>query len=114
MAQAKEDRGGHFLHSLQAHATPARSSRQSAPKRHRTFCKLKNWRPKATRYDGLARNYLSGLALAAIIIVLVRLFDFAPSAPLARHLDRPGERALLEPLYSNSEALDLARIELGI
>jgi transposase len=32
------------------------------------FCKLKNWRRVATRYDRLARNYLSGLALAAIII----------------------------------------------
>src|SRR5271163_4698941 len=34
----------------------------------RMFCKLKNWRRVATRYDRLARNYLSGLALAAIII----------------------------------------------
>ena len=36
----------------------------------RLFCKLKNWRRVATRYDRLARNYLSGLALAAIIIAL--------------------------------------------
>src|SRR5271168_2791307 len=34
----------------------------------RMFCKLKNWRRVATRYDRLARNYLSSLALAAIII----------------------------------------------
>jgi transposase len=34
----------------------------------RMFCKLKNWRRIATRYDRLARNYLSSLALAAIII----------------------------------------------
>ena len=34
----------------------------------RMFCRLKNWRRVATRYDRLARNYLSGLALAAIII----------------------------------------------
>ena len=34
----------------------------------RMFCKLKNWRRVATRYDRLARNYLSGLALAALII----------------------------------------------
>src|SRR5271170_458918 len=33
----------------------------------RMFCKLKNWRRIATRYDRLAQNYLSGLALAAII-----------------------------------------------
>lgn len=34
----------------------------------RLFCKLKNWRRIATRYDRHAQNYLSGLALAAIII----------------------------------------------
>ena len=34
----------------------------------RMSCRLKNWRRVATRYDRLARNYLSGLALAAIII----------------------------------------------
>ncbi len=28
----------------------------------RMFCKLKNWRRVATRYDRLARNYLSGLS----------------------------------------------------
>jgi transposase len=37
----------------------------------RMFCKLKNWRRIATRYDRLARNYLSGLALAAIIIAWI-------------------------------------------
>ncbi len=34
----------------------------------RFFCKLKNWRRVATRYDRLARNYMSAIALAAIII----------------------------------------------
>ena len=34
----------------------------------RMFCRLKDWRRVATRDDRLARNYLSGLALAAIII----------------------------------------------
>jgi transposase len=34
----------------------------------RLFCKLKNWRRVATRYDHLARNYLSGLVLTAHII----------------------------------------------
>ena len=33
----------------------------------RLFCKLKNWRRIATRYDRHAQNYLSGLALAAIM-----------------------------------------------
>jgi len=38
------------------------------PDIERMFGKLKNWRRVATRYDRLARNYLSGFALAAIII----------------------------------------------
>src|SRR5262249_61951611 len=33
----------------------------------RLFCRLKNWRRIATRYDRLARNYLAALALAAIV-----------------------------------------------
>ena len=33
----------------------------------RMFCRLKNWRRIATRYDRHAQNYLAGLALAAII-----------------------------------------------
>lgn len=33
----------------------------------RLFCRLKNWRRIATRYDRLARNYLAGLALAAVV-----------------------------------------------
>jgi transposase len=32
----------------------------------RLFCRLKNWRRIATRYDRLARNYLSTLALVAV------------------------------------------------
>jgi len=34
----------------------------------RLFCKLKNWRRVATRYDRLARNYMAALTLAAIVI----------------------------------------------
>lgn len=37
----------------------------------RVFCKLKNWRRIATRYDRHAQNYLSGLALAAIMIAWI-------------------------------------------
>jgi len=33
----------------------------------RLFCRLKNWRRIATRYDRLARNYVAALALAAIV-----------------------------------------------
>ncbi|MGL5837451.1 MAG: transposase, partial [Sphingorhabdus sp.] len=34
----------------------------------RLFCKLKNWRRIATRYDRLANNYLSAIALVAAVI----------------------------------------------
>ena len=37
----------------------------------RMFCKLKNWRRIATRYDRHAQNYLSGLALAAIMCLCI-------------------------------------------
>jgi transposase len=33
----------------------------------RLFCRLKNWRRIATRYDRLARNYLAGLALVSAV-----------------------------------------------
>jgi transposase len=32
------------------------------------WCRLKDWRRIATRYDKLARNYLSGAHLAAALI----------------------------------------------
>lgn len=34
----------------------------------RAFCSIKDWRRVATRYDKLARNFLSVIALAAAII----------------------------------------------
>ena len=34
----------------------------------RLFCRLKNWRRIATRYDRLANNYLAALALVAAVI----------------------------------------------
>jgi transposase len=34
----------------------------------RAFCSLKDYRRIATRYDKLARNLLSALAIAAIIL----------------------------------------------
>ena len=33
----------------------------------RTFCRLKDWRRVATRYDKLAHNYLAAVALAPIV-----------------------------------------------
>ena len=38
----------------------------------RLFCRLKSWRRVAIRYDRLARNFLSGLALVAIVAVWVK------------------------------------------
>jgi transposase len=38
----------------------------------RLFCKLKNWRRIATRYDRLARNYMAALALAAVLIAWIK------------------------------------------
>jgi transposase len=58
--------------STAARRTPYPLDRAAYKRRNvieRMFCKLKNWRRIATRYDRLARNYLSSLALAAIIIV---------------------------------------------
>ena len=34
----------------------------------RFWCRIKDWRRIATRYDKLARNYLSGVYLAASLI----------------------------------------------
>ena len=33
----------------------------------RAFCRLKNWRGIATRYDKAARNFLAGIALAIAV-----------------------------------------------
>ena len=37
----------------------------------RLFCKLKNWRRIATRYDRLARNYIAAIAFVAVIIAWI-------------------------------------------
>lgn len=37
----------------------------------RLFCRLKNWRRIATRYDRLASSYLSALALVSALIAWV-------------------------------------------
>ena len=34
----------------------------------RLWCRLKDWRRVATRYDKLARNYISGVYLAATLV----------------------------------------------
>jgi transposase len=33
----------------------------------RTFCRLKDWRRVATRYDKLARNFLAAVTIASIV-----------------------------------------------
>ncbi|HEU0178074.1 MAG TPA: IS5 family transposase [Blastocatellia bacterium] len=38
----------------------------------RLFCKLKNWRRIATRYDRLAQNYIAALALAAVVVAWIK------------------------------------------
>jgi len=56
--------------SSAARRTPYPLDRKTYRRRNvieRLFCKLKNWRRIATRYDRLAQNYISALALVAII-----------------------------------------------
>ena len=56
--------------SSAARRTPYPLDRKAYKRRNvieRLFCKLKNWRRIATRYDRLAANYLSALALVAAI-----------------------------------------------
>lgn len=37
----------------------------------RLFCRLKNWRRIATRYDRLATNYLAAIALVSVVTAWV-------------------------------------------
>ena len=62
-----------MISSTASRQPPYRLDRE-AYKRHnlialiaRLVCRLKDWRGIATRYDRLARNYLSALALVAAI-----------------------------------------------
>jgi putative transposase len=48
------------LHAFNAAAYRARNAVE------RMFCRLKDWRRIATRYDKLATNYASAVAIAAI------------------------------------------------
>lgn len=56
--------------SSAARRTPYPLDRKAYSRRNvieRLFCKLKNWRRIATRYDRLAQNYLSAIALVSIV-----------------------------------------------
>ena len=60
--------------SSAARRTPYPLDRKAYRRRNvieRLFCKLKNWRRIATRYDRLANNYLSAVALVAAVIAWV-------------------------------------------
>jgi transposase len=60
--------GRHSINRYPTDPVSARSNDLSAPQRHRAHVlQVENWRRIATRYDRHAQNYLSGLALAAII-----------------------------------------------
>jgi transposase len=57
--------------SSAARKTPYPLDRKAYRRRNvieRLFCKLKNWRRIATRYDRLATSYLSAIALVAAVI----------------------------------------------
>lgn len=57
--------------STASRKTPIRYDRQAYRKRNlieRMFCRLKDFRRVATRYDKLARNFLAGAIIAATLI----------------------------------------------
>jgi transposase len=56
--------------SIASRRTPYPLNRRAYRRRNqieRLFCRLKNWRRVATKYDRRARDYLAGLALAALV-----------------------------------------------
>jgi transposase len=56
--------------SSKARTVPYAYNRRAYQRRNiieRLFCRLKNWRRIATRYDRLAANYLAGVALVAAV-----------------------------------------------
>lgn len=56
--------------STASRSTPIPYSKRLYKERNRIermWCRIKDWRRVATRYDKLARNYLSGAYLAAIL-----------------------------------------------
>ena len=72
MAQTKEGQSRRSIHSLTPDALSSGQQGLQTQKSHRTHVlQLKNWRRIATRYDRYAQNYLSGLALAAIMIAWI-------------------------------------------
>ncbi len=60
----KDDR--RFFHSFDRQRYRARNAIE------RMFCRFKDFRRSATRYDKLARNYLASLCLAALVAYWLR------------------------------------------
>jgi len=58
-------RRGNPLLTIQTYRIPLYRLRNLV---ERLWCRLKDWRRVATRYDKLARNYLAGVYLAALLI----------------------------------------------
>jgi transposase len=66
----RERRVKAVMQSTATHTVPYSLDRRAYRRRNiieRLFCRLKNWRRLATRYDCLGRNYLASLALIATI-----------------------------------------------
>ena len=67
-----ERRGGQaVIPSTASRSTPIPYDREAYRARNlveRLWCRLKDWRRIATRYDKLARNFLSSALIAAIVI----------------------------------------------
>lgn len=65
------DRGTEaVIPSTRSRKTPFPLDRKAYARRNvveRFFCRLKNWRRIHTRYDRLARNYLSAIALVSAV-----------------------------------------------
>ena len=66
----KQRRVKAVIPSTATRTTPYPFDRRAYRRRNtieRLFCRLKNWRRLATRYDRLARNYVASLVLVAVI-----------------------------------------------
>jgi transposase len=66
----KEGHIGAVIPSTATRTVPYPLDRRAYKRRNvieRLFCRLKNWRRLATRYDRLARNYLASLALVPTV-----------------------------------------------
>ncbi len=72
LRESLEDRGTKpVIPNRSNRKQPFRFNKKSYKKRHRienAFCRLKDFRRIATRYDRLARNFLASICLVAAIV----------------------------------------------